>query len=75
MNNIKSIRDRLGMSQKALGEALDCTQGNIGHYESDRIQMPARTAQKLIAFAESKGVAIRFEDIYGSIVRLTKDNK
>ncbi|WP_347614357.1 helix-turn-helix transcriptional regulator, partial [Comamonas thiooxydans] len=32
MHNLKSIRERLGLTQQALADGLGCTQGNIGHY-------------------------------------------
>lgn len=63
MNTIKRLRERLGVTQTALGEAIGCTQGNIGHYEQGQT-MPPLVARKFINFARSKGVVFSFDDIY-----------
>ena len=63
MNTIKRLRERLGVTQSALGEAIGCTQGNIGHYEQGQT-MPPKVAREFINFAKTKGVAITFDDIY-----------
>ena len=67
VSSIKTIRDRLGITQTALGEALGCSQANIGHYERGQTVLPD-VAKKLIAFAASKGAAVTYEDIYGAAV-------
>jgi putative transcriptional regulator len=64
MNRIKAIRERLGVTQEALGEAIGCTQGNVGHYERGQ-PIPSQAAKRLIAFAHSRGQAVTYEDIYG----------
>lgn len=66
MNPIKSIRDRLGMTQAQLAEGMGCTQGNVGHYEKGQT-VPPDAAKRLIAFALEKGVAVSYEDIYGAV--------
>lgn len=63
MNTIKRLRERLGVTQTALGEAIGCTQGNIGHYEQGQT-MPPLVARKFINFAKTKGVVFSFDDIY-----------
>jgi putative transcriptional regulator len=64
MNRIKAIRARLGVTQVVLGEAIGCTQGNIGHYERGQQTFPPDMAAKLIAFAASKGQKVSFDEIY-----------
>lgn len=64
MNNIKSIRERLGITQTALAEGIGCTQGNVGHYEHGQT-VPPDAAKRLIAFAKTLGLVITFDDIYG----------
>lgn len=64
MNKIKLIRERLGVTQKALAEGIGCVQGNVGNYESGQTVPPA-SAKRLIAFAESRGLALTFDHIYG----------
>lgn len=64
MSNILSIRKRLGLSQAALGEAIGCTQGNVGHYERGQT-VPPEMARRLIRFAATRGVVLSFDDVYG----------
>lgn len=64
MSNLKSIRDRLGLTQAALGEALGVTQGNVSFYEKGQT-VPPTVARRLIEVARSKGVALTFDDVYG----------
>lgn len=64
MNTIKSIRDRLGLTQQALADGMGCTQGNVGHYERGQT-VPPDAASRLIEFAGSKGLRISFDHIYG----------
>ena len=63
MNRFKSIRERLGVTQQVLADAIGRTQGNIGHYEQGQT-IPPKTARKLIAFAKSRGIELTFDDIY-----------
>ena len=65
MSNIKTIRDRLGLTQTALANGLGCSQGNIGHYENKGQTMPPDVARRLIAFAAGRGQSVSYEDIYG----------
>ena len=65
MSNIKTIRDRLGLTQTALAEGIGCTQGNIGHYETKGQTVPPDAAKRLINFCASRGFKVTFEDIYG----------
>lgn len=64
MNNVKTIRERLGLTQAALAEGMGCTQGNVGHYEKGQT-VPPEAARSLIAFAKTKGLEVSFDDIYG----------
>ncbi len=65
MNNIKNIRERLGLTQSALAKGIGCTQGNVGHYENKNQTIPPDVAKRLIAFAAKRGLTISYEDIYG----------
>lgn len=65
MHNLKSIRERLGVTQQAIGDALGCTQGNVGHYEKGQT-LPPEMAGKLIAFAATLGLSITFDHVYGA---------
>lgn len=65
MCNIKTIRDRLGLTQVALAAGIGCSQGNIGHYENKGQTMPPDVAKRLIAFAATMGHKIGYDDVYG----------
>lgn len=65
MHNLKSIRDRLGVTQQAMAESIGCTQGNVGHYERGQT-LPPDMARKVIDFAATRGLAITFDHVYGN---------
>ncbi|MFL9610201.1 helix-turn-helix domain-containing protein [Methylobacillus sp. Pita2] len=64
MNNFQTIRSRLNLSQAELAEALGMSQPNVSKYENGQ-DIPPDTARKLISLAQSRGVSISFDDIYG----------
>ena len=65
MNNIKDIREKLGLTQTALAEGMGCTQGNIGHYEKGQT-VPPDAAKRLIEFAKTLGKRLTFDDVYSA---------
>lgn len=65
MNTIKSIRERLGITQSTLAEGMGCTQGNVGHYEHGQT-VPPDAAKRLITYAKTLGHDITYDDIYGA---------
>ncbi|MDM0041847.1 helix-turn-helix transcriptional regulator [Variovorax sp. J22R193] len=66
MSKIKTIRDRLGMTQKALADALGCAQGNVSFYEKGQT-VPPTMAQKLIDLAKVQGLELSFDHIYSDL--------
>ncbi|MDH1251039.1 helix-turn-helix transcriptional regulator [Comamonas thiooxydans] len=68
MQNLKIIRERLGLSQEAMGSVMGCVQGNITAYERalNPRPIPAPRASKVIEYAASKGLHIGFDHIYGT---------
>lgn len=68
MNSIKHIRTQLGLSQKALGDGIGVTQGNVFFYEHGQ-NIPPTVAKRLIDFAQSRGLVLTFNDIYSSVGR------
>jgi len=65
MNNIRKIRQILGLSQAALGDAIGVTQGNISFYELG-MDVPPKVARRLIEVAASLGQELTFDDIYST---------
>ena len=64
MNNLKSIREQLGVSQAAIADALGLSQGNISHCECGRQELMPDVARRLIEYAQKNGIEITFDDIY-----------
>lgn len=64
MNRIRSIRERLGVTQAELARALRRTQGNVAFYERGQM-VPPEVAQRLICFARERGHALDYVDVYG----------
>ncbi len=67
MNNIRHIRQLLGLSQAAFGDAIGVTQGNVSLYELGQ-DVPSRVARRLIEAAKARGHVLTFDDIYGAEV-------
>jgi putative transcriptional regulator len=65
MHNLKPIRDRLGVTQQALADGIECTQGNVGHYERGQ-EFPPDRARLLIKFAKKLGMTLTFDHVYGN---------
>jgi putative transcriptional regulator len=63
MNAIRSIRQRLGLTQQALADGLGVTQGNVSLYEHGQ-EMPPKVARRLVAFADQCGTQITLDDVY-----------
>ncbi|WP_103018128.1 helix-turn-helix domain-containing protein [Alicycliphilus denitrificans] len=66
MHNLKSIRERLAVTQQALAQGLGCTQSNVANYERGQT-LPPDMARKVIDFAATFGVSLSFDHIYGSL--------
>lgn len=66
MNRFKTIRTRLGVTQKAIADGIGCSQANVVHYETRDQTVPPESAKRLILFAKGLGHAVTYEDIYGS---------
>jgi putative transcriptional regulator len=64
MNSISHIRATLKVTQQALADALQVSQGNISHYERGQ-SVPPEVAKRLIAYAGQRGQTLTFDDIYG----------
>ncbi|MPN34677.1 hypothetical protein SDC9_182171 [bioreactor metagenome] len=63
-NNLKSIRERLGLTQDDFALEIGCSQGNVSHYECQRQDVPPDVAHLVIGAAKKRGIAISFDDIY-----------
>lgn len=66
MNEVLSIRQRLGLSQVEFGAAIGVSQPNVSHYETQGQSVPSDVARRIITAAKERGVSITFDDIYGA---------
>ena len=68
INNLRKIREKLGLSQSKLGERLGLNrskaQARISHYETSRRLLPTDIAYKLIDLAAKEGLVIELGEIY-----------
>jgi len=72
-NNLKHLREQLGLSQKALAGVVGLSQGSISNYECQRQLLPPTVAQRVIALAAQHGLKISYDDIYGNPSPTTKE--
>ena len=66
-DRIKSIRQRMGMTQQQFADMLGMSQGNVGHYEAHGQLMPPDVVRKLIIEAAVRGHRVTYEDVYGKV--------
>lgn len=64
MNNVRTIRARLGLSQAAFADAIGVSQGNVSHVEQGRQEVTPSVARSIIAAALQRGLVVTFDDIY-----------
>lgn len=64
MNRIKTIRDRLQVTQTELAAGIGRSQGNVAFYEKGQT-VPPDVAKSLINFARDRGHVVTYTDIYG----------
>lgn len=74
MNSISTIRAKLKVTQQALADALQVSQGNISHYERGQ-GVPPEVAKRLIAFAALRGCHLTFDEIYGHLDRADLESR
>jgi transcriptional regulator with XRE-family HTH domain len=63
-NNIRQVRERLGLSQASFASVIHVSQGNVSHYERQRQEVPPDVARRIIITAKELGVSLTFDDIY-----------
>ena len=63
MNQISHIRERLGVTQAAMAQGIAVSQGNVSNYERGQ-KMPPDVAARLIAYAQTLGHSITYNDVY-----------
>ena len=66
MNDILSIRKRLGLQQVEFAEAIGVSQGNVSHYETERNDPSPDVGLRVVALAKSRGVLVTLEDVFAA---------
>lgn len=66
MNNVRSLRLALRLSQAELAKNIGITQSALSHYENGACDPLVATARKLISYAATQGVEWRLEDVYSA---------
>lgn len=63
-NNLKLIREQLGLTQSDFAELIGVSQGNVSHCELQRQEVSPDMARRVISAAKDRGVSVSFNDIY-----------
>lgn len=63
-NNLKLIRERLGLTQPELADLLGVSQGNVSHCETQKQEVSPEMARRLIQVAKDRNADVTFDDIY-----------
>ncbi|CAJ3444421.1 XRE family transcriptional regulator [Burkholderia pseudomallei] len=66
MNNVRSLRKMLSLSQAELAKNIGVSQSALSHYENGGCNPLVGTARRLIAFAKTHGIEWRLEDVYAA---------
>lgn len=64
MSNIKTIRERLGMTQAALAVAVGVTQSAIAHYENERRKPGLEECRKIVAAFNSRDAGVTLDAVF-----------
>jgi len=65
-NNIKQIRERLGLSQASLAAAIGVRQSSVSNYERGTQQVSPDVARRVITVAREHGISLTFDDVYAA---------
>ena len=65
MNQIKSIRAHVGLTQAKFGSFIGCNQSAVGQFERGEADPTIEKATRIIELAQSHGLELQLEHIYG----------
>lgn len=74
-NNIKQIRERLGLSQIAFADAIGVSQASVSNYERGTQQVSPDVARRVISVAQERGVTLTFDDVYAAESSIAEEGK
>lgn len=64
MNNIRTFRERVGLTQSDLAKMVGCTRGAICHYETGRRGMDIDLCRTFIAAFRKHGIEVSLDDLF-----------
>ena len=64
MSNMKTIREKVGVTQAALAKTVGLTQGAIAHYESERRKPGLEECRRIVCALNSSGAAVTLDDVF-----------
>lgn len=64
MNNIRTFRERVGLTQSDLAKMVGCTRGAICHYETGRRGMDIDLCRTFIAAFKKHGMEVSLDDLF-----------
>jgi len=64
MNNIRLVRERIGITQSELAKVVGCTRGAICHYETGRRGMDIELCRTFISAFKKHGVEVTIDELF-----------
>ncbi|KJH75329.1 MULTISPECIES: helix-turn-helix transcriptional regulator [unclassified Pseudomonas] len=64
MSNMKTIREKIGITQSELAKAVGLTQGAIAHYENDRRKPGLDECRRIVAALNASGATVTLDDAF-----------
>ena len=64
MSNMKTIREKVGVTQASLAKTVGLTQGAIAHYENERRKPGLDECRRIVDALNSKGAAVTLDDVF-----------
>jgi len=64
MSNIKSIRERMSITQSVLAATVGVTQGAIAHYENDRRKPGLEESRRIVLALNEFGANTTLDEVF-----------